>query len=107
MQALEARQRLHRQWDTPDTVWGWLATVDHKQLGRRYIVTAFAFLVVGGIEALIMRVQLAGSDMRIVDPEAYDQLFSMHGITMIFWYAAPILAGFGSYLVPLMIGARD
>jgi len=107
MQALELRQRLHRLWDTPPTVFGWLSSVDHKELGRRYIVTALAFLVLGGIEAAIMRLQLAGSDMRIVGPEAYDQLFSMHGITMIFWYASPILSGFGNFLLPLMLGARD
>ena len=100
-------ERLQHLWETPPTLYGKLATVDHKTIGIRYIVTAFAFLLAGGIEALVMRVQLGRSDMHVLAPEAYDQLFTMHGITMIFWYASPILSGFGNYLVPLMLGARD
>ncbi len=65
------------------------------------------FLIAGGIEAVLTRLQLARPEQRLLTPEAYDQIFSMHGITMIFWYALPILSGFGNYLVPLMIGARD
>jgi cytochrome c oxidase subunit I len=99
--------RLEKLWETPPTLYGKLATVDHKTIGLRYLATAFAFLIAGGVEALVMRVQLSRSGMHTLSPEAYDQLFSMHGITMIFWYAAPILSGFGNYLVPLMIGARD
>jgi cytochrome c oxidase subunit I len=100
-------RRLKELWETGPGIKGWFGTVDHKEIGRRYLVTAFAFLVVGGIEALVMRLQLARADQRIVGPEAYDQIFTMHGVTMIFWYASPILSGFGNYLVPLMIGARD
>jgi cytochrome c oxidase subunit I len=66
-----------------------------------------AFLIVGGIEALIIRLQLARADQGLINPETYNQIFSMHGITMIFWYASPILSGFANYLIPLMIGARD
>jgi cytochrome c oxidase subunit I len=99
--------RLEKLWETPPTLLGKLSTVDHKTIGIRYIVTAFAFLLAGGIEALVMRVQLTRSNMHTLSPEAYDQIFSMHGITMIFWYAAPILSGFGNYLIPLMLGARD
>jgi cytochrome c oxidase subunit 1/cytochrome c oxidase subunit I+III len=99
--------RLTSLWETPKTLRGWLATVDHKDLGIRYLVTAFAFLIVGGLEALLMRIQLSQADMTFLSPEAYNQLFTMHGATMIFWYAAPILSGFAVYLVPLMIGARD
>jgi cytochrome c oxidase subunit I len=99
--------RLEHIWETPHTLWGWLATVDHKKIGRRYLVTAFLFLLVGGIEALIMRLQLARPDSGLLDPETYNQIFTMHGMTMIFWYAAPILSGFANYLIPLMIGARD
>ncbi len=99
--------RLTSIWETPHTLWGWLATVDHKKVGKRYLVTAMAFLLVGGIEALILRLQLAGPELRLLHPEAYDQLFTMHGMTMIFWYAAPILSGFANYLIPLMLGARD
>jgi cytochrome c oxidase subunit 1/cytochrome c oxidase subunit I+III len=61
----------------------------------------------GGIEAMVMRLQLSHSDANVLGPEAYNQLFTVHGITMIFWYASPILSGFGNYLVPLMIGSRD
>ncbi|MEG9437910.1 cytochrome c oxidase subunit I [Edaphobacter sp. HDX4] len=103
--ALESK--LAALWETPKSVYGWFATVDHKELGIRYLVTAFAFLVIGGLEALIMRLQLARSNMGLLTPEAYNQIFTMHGATMIFWYAAPILSGFAVYLVPLMIGARD
>ena len=99
--------RLSSLWETPKTLYGWFATVDHKELGIRYLVTAFAFLIVGGVEALLMRIQLTGSDLAFLSPEAYDQMFTMHGVTMIFWYASPILSGFAVYLVPLMIGARD
>ena len=99
--------RLTSLWETPKTLYGWFATVDHKELGIRYLVTAFVFLIVGGVEALLMRIQLTRSDLAFLSPEAYDQMFTMHGVTMIFWYASPILSGFAVYLVPLMIGARD
>ena len=101
------QERLEQIWETPETLWGWLSTVDHKKIGTRYLVTAMVFLIAGGIEALIMRLQLARADQHLLDPETYDQIFSMHAITMIFWYAAPILSGFANYLIPLMIGARD
>ena len=107
MEATLTEQRLEHIWETPHTLWGWLSTVDHKLIGKRYLVTAFAFLLLGGVEALIMRLQLARPEQRLLDPETYNQIFSMHGITMIFWYAAPILSGFANYLIPLMIGARD
>lgn len=107
MNANAVATRLTRIWETPHSLWGELATVDHKKIGIRYLVTAMAFLIVGGIEALVMRIQLAESGMRVLSPETYNQLFSMHGITMIFWYAAPILSGFTNYLIPLMQGARD
>lgn len=100
-------ERLTSLWETPKTLRGWFATVDHKELGIRYLVTAFAFLIVGGVEALLMRIQLSRADMTFLSPEAYNQIFTMHGATMIFWYASPILSGFAVYLVPLMIGARD
>ncbi len=99
--------RLTYLWETPKTVRGWFATVDHKELGIRYIVTAFVFLLIGGVEALLVRLQLSRPNMTLLSPEAYNQIFTMHGVTMIFWYAAPILSGFAVYLIPLMIGARD
>lgn len=107
MASATAEQRLTTLWERPHTIYGWLATVDHKDLGIRYLFTAFCFLLVVGLEALAMRIQLARADQNFLTPEMYDQIFSMHGITMIFWYAAPILSGFSVYLVPLMIGARD
>src|SRR5690348_10622770 len=101
------RARLLALWERPQTVRGWFATVDHKDIGKRYLVTAFLFLIVGGIEAIIVRTQLARPNESLLTPEAYNQIFTMHGVTMIFWYAAPILSGFANYLVPLMGGMRD
>ena len=100
-------EKLRAIWETPPGLYGILGTVDHKQIGKRYLVTAFAFLLLGGLEAAAMRAQLAGPDEHLLSPEAYNQLFSMHGITMIFLYASPILSGFSNYLWPLMLGSRD
>ena len=83
------------------------STVDHKVIGLMYIATALFFLLVGGCEALVMRLQLASANNDLVSPEAFNQLFTMHGTTMIFLVGMPIFAGFANYLVPLMIGARD
>jgi cytochrome c oxidase subunit I len=85
----------------------WVVTVDHKKLGIMYILYALVFLVIGGIEATIMRIQLAVPNAHFVSPRAFNELFTMHGTTMIFFVAMPILFGFANYLVPLMIGARD
>src|SRR6202162_998490 len=82
-------------------------TVDHKKLGILYILYALMFLVIGGIEATIMRIQLIVPHNHFVSPEVFNRMFTMHGTTMIFFVAMPILFGFGTYLVPLMIGARD
>jgi cytochrome c oxidase subunit 1/cytochrome c oxidase subunit I+III len=100
-------QRLVELWKTPHTLHGLLGTVDHKEIGHRYIVTSLIFLIIGGIEALILRLQLSGPNASLLTPEMYDQIFTMHGMTMIFWYAQPILSGFAVFLIPLMIGARD
>jgi cytochrome c oxidase subunit 1/cytochrome c oxidase subunit I+III len=99
--------RLQQIWETKPGVIGWFATVDHKEIGLRYIVTAFIFLVLGGLEAMVMRAQLARPEERLLSPEAYDQLFTMHGMTMIFLYASPVLTGFNNYLWPLLLSARD
>jgi cytochrome c oxidase subunit I len=90
-----------------DRLHEWVTTVDHKQLGIMYILYALFFLVVGGIEATIMRIQLIGSNYHFVSPQVFNRLFTMHGTTMIFFVAMPIVFGFANYLVPLMIGARD
>ena len=99
--------KLQRIWETEPGLRGWFSTVDHKQIGLRYIVTAFGFLILGGLEALVMRIQLAQPGQTLLTPEQYDQLFTMHGVSMIFLYAAPILSGFSNYLWPLLLGARD
>jgi cytochrome c oxidase subunit 1 len=85
----------------------WVTTVDHKRLGILYVVYALIFLVVGGIEATLMRIQLIRPHNAFVSPQAFNQLFTMHGTTMIFFVAMPMVFGFANYLVPLMIGARD
>jgi len=85
----------------------WVTTVDHKKIGILYMVTAFVFFLVGGIEALLIRIQLGAPDNTFLTPEKYNQLFTMHGTTMIFLFVVPMMAGFGNYFVPLMIGARD
>ena len=101
------RRKLFDLWETAPGLYGWLATVDHKQIGIRYLCTAFFFLIIGGIEALAMRIQLAQPGLKLLSPEAYNQLFSMHGVTMIFLYALPMLSGFSNYLWPLLLGSRD
>src|SRR6516165_3494180 len=85
----------------------WITTVDHKRLGILYIVLALVFLVIGSLEATIMRIQLIVPHNHFVSPQFFNQMFTMHGTTMIFFVAMPILFGFGNYLIPLMIGARD
>src|SRR5436305_10158638 len=85
----------------------WVATVDHKLLGLMYIATAFLFFVVGGLEAMLMRIQLGTARNTFLSPEIYNQIFTMHGTTMVFLVVIPLMLGSGIYLVPLMIGARD
>jgi len=90
-----------------ETLHEWVITVDHKKLGLMYIGTALFFLVLGGIEAVIIRIQLAVPHNHFVPPQVFNRMFTMHGTTMIFFVAMTILFGFGMYLIPLMIGARD
>ena len=107
MPAPSPHEKLLRIWETPPGLFGVFGTVDHKKIGKRYLTTAFAFLLLGGLEAAVMRAQLARPDQHLLTPEAYNQLFSMHGITMIFLYASPILSGFSNYIWPLILGSRD
>ena len=88
-------------------VTGWLTTVDHKRIGILYIVTAFFFFFAAGVMAMLMRLQLSQAGNDIITRNDYNQLFTIHGTAMIFLFVVPILAGFGNYVVPLMIGARD
>jgi cytochrome c oxidase subunit I+III len=105
--AERVEQRLERIWEEPAGLTTWATTVDHKKIGVRYLYTAFGFFVLAGLEALAMRTQLATPERDLIGPGTYNQLFSMHGITMIFLFVTPMLFGFGNYVVPLMIGARD
>jgi cytochrome c oxidase subunit 1 len=90
-----------------DVLHDWVTSVDHKRLGILYIVYGLMFLVVGGVEALIIRIQLMHSHNDFVAPQVFNRMFTMHGTTMIFFVVMPVLFGFANYLVPLMIGARD
>jgi cytochrome c oxidase subunit 1/cytochrome c oxidase subunit I+III len=102
-----AEKKLAALWETAPGWRGSLSTVDHKIIGLRYLVTAFVFLLMGGVEALLMRLQLARPNATLLTPEQYNQLFTMHGVTMIFLYALPVLSGFSNYLWPLLLGSRD
>src|SRR5689334_20998005 len=90
-----------------DMLHEWVTTVDHKRLGILYILFSLLFLVLGGIEAVIMRLQLMHSHNNFASPQVFNRMFTMHGTTMIFFVAMPLVFGFANYLVPLMIGARD
>jgi cytochrome c oxidase subunit I len=88
-------------------VMSWVTTVDHKRIGVLYIVTAFGFFLAAGVMALLMRAQLSQADNHVVTEDGYNALFTIHGTAMIFLFVVPILAGFGNYVVPLMLGAQD
>src|SRR5690606_3152460 len=90
-----------------ETVWSWITTVDHKRIGLMYGATSLFFFLVGGVEALLIRIQLARPDSTFLSAEAYNQVFTMHGTTMIFLVAMPLGVAFFNYLIPLQIGARD
>jgi cytochrome c oxidase subunit 1/cytochrome c oxidase subunit I+III len=90
-----------------DRRWAWVATVDHKRIGVLYLWTALVFFLAGGVEALLVRLQLAVPRAHLMSPEAFNQVFTMHGTTMIFLVVMPVLTGFANYFVPLLIGARD
>src|SRR3954451_3721953 len=94
-------------WEDAPGMPGFFTTVDHKRIGMRYLYTSFAFFFIAGLVALVMRDQLATSNNGVLGPQAYNELFTMHGTTMIFLFNTPVLAGFGNYLVPLQIGTRD
>jgi cytochrome c oxidase subunit 1 len=85
----------------------WIMTVDHKRIGILYLLSAAVFFTVGGFEALLMRIQLAQPENKFLGPDMYNQIFTMHGTTMIFLAVMPLAAGFGNYLIPLLLGARD
>ena len=101
------KEELDRTWASPRGLRGWLTDTDHKAIANRFMVTAFVFFVLGGIEAALMRLQLARPDSHILNPDLYNQMFTVHGTTMMFLFAVPMMTALGIYLVPLMVGARD
>lgn len=103
----ERTAALTELWQPRPGIIGWLSAVNHKNIGRRYIVTGFLFFAMAGIAALLMRIQLMYPENTFLNADAYNRLFSIHGITMMFLFAVPIMLGVGIYFVPLMIGARD
>jgi cytochrome c oxidase subunit I+III len=98
---------LERTWRDPPGVLGWLSAIDHKAIGRRYLVTAFAFFVGAGLMAALMRIQLARPENTFIGPDLYNQLFTTHGTVMMFLFAVPVMQGMAIYLVPLMVGSRS
>jgi cytochrome c oxidase subunit 1 len=107
-EALEQeRLQLTRTWAEPEGVYGWLSRVDHKSIGMRFLVTAFVWFVLGGILAALMRLQLSRPDNHLLSPDLYNQIFTMHGTTMMFLFAVPVMLALGIYFVPLMVGARS
>ena len=104
---IDRPQTLEQTWQRPAGLIGWLSAVNHRVIGARYIATGLLFFVLAGIAALIMRVQLTWSELNIINPDLYNQLFTMHGTTMMFLFAVPIMEGVGIYFLPLMIGTRD
>jgi cytochrome c oxidase subunit 1 len=101
------REQLHRTWEPEQGFRAWVKAVNHKSVGKRYILTALVFFLLGGLEAAALRMQLARPDNTLLGPDRYNQVFSMHGTTMMFLFAVPIMTAIGIYLVPLMIGARN
>src|SRR5438046_2747068 len=101
------RAELSRTWHEQEGFLGRIVSVDHKTIGRRYIITAFVFFFLGGAEALLIRLQLAAPESRILNPDLYNQIFTMHGTTMMFFFAVPVMQGLGLYFVPLMVGTRN
>jgi cytochrome c oxidase subunit 1 len=101
------QEELLRTWAPPTGLRGWLTDTDHKRIALRYVVTAFIFFLFGGIEAMLMRIQLMRPDSHFLNPDRYNQIFTVHGSTMMFLFAVPIVTAVGIYFTPLMVGSRD
>ena len=101
------RTSMDRVWRSEPGFYGWLTTVNHKDIGRRYIFTAFVFFLLGGIEAAMIRAQLARPENGLIGPDLYNQIFTMHGTTMMFLFAVPMMEAVGIYFVPLLVGTRN
>jgi heme/copper-type cytochrome/quinol oxidase subunit 1 len=94
-------------WSDPPGMWGWFCAVNHKAIARRFLVTTLVFFALGGLLAAAMRLQLARPEGSLMGPDLYNQVFTMHGTTMMFLFAVPVMQAMAVYLVPLMIGARS
>jgi cytochrome c oxidase subunit I len=103
----ELHARLLKSWSRAPGLWGWVSTTDHKEIARRYLVTAFTFLALGGILALAIRSQLATPESGMIDPDRYNQIFTMHGTTMMFLFAVPVMEAIAIYVIPPMLGTRN
>jgi cytochrome c oxidase subunit I len=103
----EDLERLEHTWADPKGVIGWFTHVDHKSIGRRYLVTAFVYFLIGGLLAALMRLQLSRPGNTFLGPDLYNEIFTTHGMTMMFLFAVPVMQGLGIYFVPLMVGARS
>ncbi|MBB3654816.1 cytochrome c oxidase subunit 1 [Rhizobium sp. BK650] len=103
----EVERQLSVTWGSQPGFWGAIATVDHKVIAKRYLVTAFVFLILGGMLALAMRLQLAQPEARFIGPDRYNQIFTMHGSNMMFLFAVPVMEAMGVYFVPLLVGTRN
>ncbi|MEX1099151.1 MAG: cbb3-type cytochrome c oxidase subunit I, partial [Bacteriovoracaceae bacterium] len=107
MQTAQAKDIFEKTWATPSGVRGWASAVNNQVIGKRFIVTGLIFFLIGGALALLLRIQLAVSGNTFLGPDAYNELFTMHGSTMMYLFAAPFLEGLAVYFMPLMIGSRD
>jgi cytochrome c oxidase subunit I+III len=102
-----AAQTLEQTWSDPPGVLGWFSAINHKTIAKRFMVTTFIFFLLGGLLALAIRLQLARPNGKLLGPDLYNQVFTMHGSTMMFLFAVPVMQAVAAYLVPLMIGARS
>jgi cytochrome c oxidase subunit I+III len=101
------RRALEKTWGDEPGLWGWLSTTNHKTVGRRFIYTAFGFFILGGILAVLIRIQLARPENSFLGPDLYNQIFTMHGTTMMFLFAVPVMEAVAVFLLPLMLGTRN
>jgi len=99
--------RLEKTWSRPPGFVGWLSSVDHKEIGRRYLATAIVFFILAGVLAMAMRLQLARPDQNLIGAARYNEIFTMHGTTMMFLFAVPVMDAVAVFLIPLMLGTRD
>jgi cytochrome c oxidase subunit 1 len=103
----ELHRRLTQAWRREPGLIGWLSTTDHKEVGRRYILTAFAFMALAGVLGLVIRAQLARPESGLITADRYNQIFTMHGTTMMFLFAVPVMEAVAIYVIPLMLGTRN